>query len=261
MSDKKNIARRLNLQTGLGVTWSDNFRMQDGLIANRGQVLIHELGVQCTCNTAGGTYEPVSGAGSGLGCGKCENGILYRKPRQIMGLISGISANKQLMETGFVNPGDCVLSVSPNLPKPPSDFDKITFTWDENVSGGQVIIRGEALDRNKTLSPNEDLLYYQASKAIYCEDETGKEYFQNSDFSFEGRKIVWHHPPADRIRYTIKYKAYLEWLIYDSPMTRRDQDRDLGYRIILRKKHMVNNRDSISEKPMDKALFRSRVKA
>jgi hypothetical protein len=165
------------------------------------------------------------------------------------------------METGFVNPGDCVFSVSPNLSNPPADFDKITFTWDENVSGGQVIIRGEALDRNKDLAPNEDLLYYQASKAIYCEDETGKEYFQKSDFSFEGKKIVWHHPPADRIRYTIKYKAYLEWLIYDSPMTRRDQDRDLGYRIILRKKHMVNNRDPISETPMDKALFRSRVKA
>ena len=261
MADKKNIARRLNLQTGLGVNWSDNHRMQDGLISNRGQVIIHELGIACPCRVGGGVYEPIHGSTNNLYCSKCENGILYRKARQIMGIISGISANKQLVETGFINPGDCVLSLSPNLENPPSDFDKITFTWDENVGDGQVIVRGEALDRNSLLADNEDLLHYQASDAIYCEDEDGKEYFYQTDFYFEGKKIVWLNPPELRKKYTIKYKAYLEWLIYDSPMTRRDRDTDLGLRIILRKKHAVNNRDTIDENPMDKGVFRSRVKA
>ena len=58
--DKKNIARRLNQQTGLGVNWSENFRMQDGLISNRGQVVIHEIGITCTCRP-GGIGEAVVG--------------------------------------------------------------------------------------------------------------------------------------------------------------------------------------------------------
>lgn len=260
MTDKKNIARRLNQQTGLGVDWSDNFRMQDGLIANRGQVVIHEIGLSCTCRD-GNFGEAVIGGSGQMYCTKCENGIIYRQPLQIMGLISGISSNRQLIETGFINPGDCVLSVSPNLEVPPSDFDKVTFTWPENVGDGQVIIRGESMPSMVPLAANEDLLHYQGAKAVYCEDEAGKVYKEGSDFYFEARKIVWTNPPENKTRYTIKYQAYLEWLVFNSPMSRRDKDRDLGYRIALRKKHLVNLRDGIDEKPMDKALFRSRVRA
>tara|TARA_Y100001973_G_C5203096_1_gene339328 strand:+ start:2549 stop:3334 length:786 start_codon:yes stop_codon:yes gene_type:complete len=261
MSDKKkNIARRLNQQTGLGVTWSDNFRMQDGLIANRGQVVVHEIGLSCTCRSGNWGEDVVGGSGK-FSCSNCENGILYRKPLQIMGLISSISSNRQLIETGFINPGDCVLSVSPNLKNPPSDFDKITFTWPENVGDGQVIIRGESIDAMLGLKENEDFLHYQGAEAIYCEDENGKEYHENVDFYFKEKKIVWTNPPALRTRYTIKYKAYLEWLVYDSPMSRRDQDRDLGFRVVLRKKHLVNLRDSVDDSPLDKAQFRSRVRA
>ena len=235
MSDKKNIARRLNLQTGLGVNWSDNFRMQDGLIANRGQILIHEIGIACTCRS-GPHSEAVVGGGRTMNCTKCENGILYRQPLQIMGLIIGTSSNKQLVETGFINPGDCIFSISPNLKNPPADFDKITFTWPENVGDGQVIVRGLDATNNPVnneinpygLKPNEDLIHYQGCEAIYCEDENEVVYHYNSDFYFEGRKIVWLNGPEDRVRYTIKYKAYLEWIVYNSPMTRRDKDTDLG---------------------------------
>ena len=260
MADKKNIARRLNLQTGLGVNWSDNFRMQDGLIANRGQVVIHEIGLSCTCRS-GNRGEPIIGGSSKLNCTRCENGILYREPLQIMGLVSSISSHRELIDTGFINPGDCVLSISPNIKTPPSDFDKITFTWSENIGDGQVIIRGESAESMFDLAPNEDLLHYQGSESIYCEDEDGNVYEQYGDFVFEGRKIVWSNPPEIRKRYTIKYKAYLEWLVYDSPMSRRDRDTDLGYRVSLRKKHLVNLRDPINDEPMDKALFRSRVRA
>ena len=268
MSNTKNIARKLNLQTGLGVGWSDNFRMQDGLIANRGQIVIHEIGIACTCRS-GPRQEAIVGGSGKMGCGKCENGILYREPLQIMGLVIGTSSNKQLVETGFVNPGDCIFSISPNLKNSPSDFDKITFTWPENVGEGQVIVRGlDAIDNPYSgelnpygLNANEDVLHYQGAEAIYCEDENEKVYEQDADFYFEGRKIVWITGPEDKIRYTIKYKAYLEWIVYNSPMTRRDKDTELGDRIVLRKKHLVNLRDSVDVKPMDSALFRSRVSA
>ena len=258
--DKKNIARRLNQQTGLGVNWSENFRMQDGLISNRGQVVIHEIGLTCTCRP-GGIGEAVVGGSGKLACSKCENGILYREPLQIMGLISSISSNRQLVETGFINPGDCVISISPNIKTAPSDFDKITFTWPENVGDGQVIVRGEASEPPYNLAANADLLHYQGAEGVYCEDEDGRTYEWNSDFYFEGRKIIWLNPPEIRKRYTIKYKAYLEWIVYDSPMSRRDRDKDLGFRVVLRKKHLVNLRDNVEGNPMDKALFRSRVSA
>ena len=260
MSDKP-FSRRTNSQTGLGIDFSDNHKFQDGLIANRGQVLVHEMGVSCTCRS-GDRSEPVVGGSGKFNCGKCENGIMYRNPRQIMGLISGIGYQRQLLETGFANPGDCVLSVSPNLDAPPADFDKITFTWPENINDGQVIIRGaEGENPHVSLKANEDRLHYKGAKSLHVEDEDGVIYYENSDFYFEGRKIVWINAPEKNKRYVIKYMAYLEWIVFNSPMSRRDKDGSLGYRVILRKKHIVNLKDPIEEELLEKASFQSRVRA
>ena len=219
------------------------------------------MGIACTCRS-GDRSEPVVGGSGKFNCGNCENGIMYRNPRQIMGLISGIGYQRQLLETGFANPGDCVLSVSPNLKAPPADFDKITFTWPENTNDGQVIIRGaEGENSHVSLKPNEDRLHYKAAKSLHAEDEDGVVYYENSDFYFEGRKIVWNNAPAKNKRYSIKYMAYLEWIVFNSPMSRRDKDGSLGYRVILRKKHIVNLQDPIEEELLEKASFQSRVRA
>ena len=55
--------------------------------------------------------------------------------------------------------------------------------------------------------------------------------------------------------------AYLEWIVFASPFSRRDRDKSLGYRVALRKKHMVNLRDSIDEGLIDKIEFQTRVSA
>lgn len=256
----KKIPRRLNAQTGLGLNWSENHRFQDGLIHNRGQVIVHEIGLACTCRS-GDRSDSVVGAGGSFNCNKCENGIMYRKPRQIMGLITSIGYQRQLSESGFVAPGDCLLSVSPNLDSPPSDFDKIIFTWPENVNDGQVIVRGEDAKSNDSLNSNEDRLHYKAAKAIYVEDEDSNVYEENSDFYLDDRKIVWINAPEDNKRYSIKYMAYLEWLVYNSPFSRRDRDGSLGYRVNLRKKHIANLRDPINDNILDKEYFKSKVSA
>ena len=253
------IARRLNLQTGLGVSWSDNFKFQDGLIANRGQVLVHEVGVSCTCRS-GDVRDPIIGSSGSMSCTDCENGWLYRKPRQIMGLMSGISYQRQLNEEGFITPGDCVLSVSPNLKNPPTDFDRITFTWPEPINDGQVIVRGADAERDSKVAANEDLLHYSGASLIYCEDAEGREYTE-ADFYFEGRKLVWNNPPTIRSRYTIKYMAYLSWIVFSTPHSRRDKDVSLGSRIILRKSHMVNLRTSLDTTPLEKVKYGASVKA
>tara|TARA_R110000824_G_scaffold43880_9_gene128077 strand:- start:6123 stop:6905 length:783 start_codon:yes stop_codon:yes gene_type:complete len=260
MSNKP-FSRRLNAQTGLGIDFSDNHKFQDGLIANRGQVVLHEMGVSCTCRS-GDRSDPVVGGSGKFNCGKCENGIMYRNSRQIMGLVSGIGYQRQLLESGFANPGDCVLSVSPNLDVPPSDFDKITFTWPENVNDGQVIVRGAEADlQHVALKPNEDRLHYKGAKAVHVEDEDEVVYYQDSDFYFEGRKLVWLNGPIKNKRYSVKYMAYLEWIVFTSPMSRRDKDGSLGYRVVLRKKHIANLNDPIEENLLEKAAFQARVRA
>jgi len=162
---------------------------------------------------------------------------------------------------GFVAPGDCLLSVSPNLKNPPADFDKIIFTWPENVNDGQVIIRGEEAKINSSLNSNEDRLHYKAAKSIYVEDEDGNSYEEDSDFHLDDRKIIWLNAPEDKKRYTIKYMAYIEWIVYNSPFSRRDRDGSLGYRVSLRKKHIINLRDSVDDNIMDKEYFKSKVSA
>ena len=254
------VSRRLNVQTGLGVDYSENHKFQDGLINNRGQVVIHEFGVACTCR-GGDRSDPVVGASGSLNCSRCENGILFRQPRQIMGLIVGIGYGKQLAETGFLTPGDCLLSVSPNLADPPSDFDKITFTWPENINDGQVIVRGADAVKTEALQANEDRLHYVAAKALHVEDEDGVIYNEGPDFHFDARKLIWTNGPEVNKRFSIKYMAYLEWIVFTSPTSRRDKDGSLGYRIGLRKKHAINLRDPIGEGIEDKLKFNSRVSA
>jgi len=256
----KQIARRLNSQTGLGLNWSDNHKFQDGLIHNRGQVVVHEIGLACTCRSGDSSESVIGGSGS-INCTKCESGIMYRQPRQIMGLITSIGYQRQLAEVGFIAPGDCLLSVSPNLKNPPADFDKIIFTWPENVNDGQVIIRGAESKINDYLESNEDRLHYKAAKSIYVEDEDGKVYSEDSDFYLNDRKIVWLNPPLNNKRYTIKYMAYIEWIVYNSPFSRRDRDESIGYKVSLRKKHITNFRDSLDDNIMNKEYFKSKVSA
>jgi len=252
----KGITRRNSLNVGLGISFSDNLKLQDGLVANRGQVVVHELGVSCTCRTTSRTDTVVVGSGS-MNCSRCENGILYRNPRQMMGLITSISYQKQLIEEGSISPGDCLMSVAPNEPNPPSDFDRITFTWPEPISDGQVIHRGVEAETRDDLEALEDITNYAVAKVLHCEDEDGHIYYADADFRTEGRRIIWLNPPTIRKRYTIKYQGFLSWIVFTSPHSRRDRDRSLGPRIMLRKSHIVNMRGPIDTNVVEDVTFKS----
>jgi hypothetical protein len=253
----KGITRRTDLNSGLGINFSDNFRLQDGLVANRGQTVIHELGITCTCRTTSRTDTVVVGSGN-MNCSRCENGILYRDSKQIIALITSISYQRQLLEEGLVSPGDCLMSVAPNSKRQPSDFDRITFTWAEPVSDGQVIHRGVESETRDGLESNEDILNYAVANVLHCEDEDGKIYYQDSDFRTEGRRIIWSNPPEIRKRYSIKYQGYISWIVFTPPHSRRDGSRSMGSRIMLRKSHIVNMRGPIDTNIIDDSVFMSR---
>ena len=61
-----------------------------------------------------------------------------------------------------------------------------------------------------------------------------------------GRVIRWvGDQPAVGVKYTLKYTAYFEWLVWAPPQERVDRDnRDLGPLIFLRRRHVANVNDS-----------------
>ncbi len=253
---------------GLGIDWS--FSNQRGLINDRGEDVIHETGLRCTCNledTHAGQIEQthVPRRRTIIGCENCTgDGYIYRNPRKIVGIVTGIRESVNRQEGGWEQPGDCVLSVHPDYQV--AEGDRITFLWSQPVGEGQVILRGagtmsDNLTRsNINLELNEDRLWYNAVSSIWCEDEDGVIYTEGS-FELDGSKIIrWlGDSPARGKRYTIKYDAYLEWVAWDPPAIRRDRLRDLGQRVVLRKAHVALVNDNPTLRTGDNVPFCARI--
>ena len=234
----------------------------ESLIEDRGDEVIHETGVSCTCrvdNSYGSVTEHQGRPASArkIHCPHCNGtGWIYRNSQVIRGLVTSVDTgrNRKLVEMGYAVPGDCTFS--PSLTGPViSDFDRITFLYPIPTSDGQTIVRNAAhLGDNQVvstkLSNTQDKLWYNAESSFWCEDEDGVVYTEGTDFSLDGKRINWFaNRPADGKTYTIKYNAFLEWIVYSSPATRFDQDRSLGQRVMLRKWHVAYVNDFDFESP------------
>lgn len=229
------------------------FSMHDDFIDRRGDLVLHEQGVACPACRGEDYYASNLMENNqpkrirSLNCNVCQgDGFIYRNARPIRGLLTGIQhgANRQLIEAGFMVPGDC--SFSPLLSECPgiSDFDRITFSHAQPINEGQVILRnaanmGENVGLEVGLTPDQDRLWYLSDCAIWCEGEDGTLYQQGVDYTLSGKKITWvGNRPPDNTYYVLKYKAYLEWVAWSSPMERVDHGRTLGQKVMLRKKHV-----------------------
>jgi hypothetical protein len=252
---------------GSGIDW--NFPLTEGLLNNRGEDLIHETGIRCTCgvdNTYAGQLEQthVARRRTTLSCKQCAgDGYLFRNARKIIGLVTGIAENRAREPGGWAEPGDCIASVRPGYQVTAGDM--ITFTWAMPLPDGQVIMRGagttgENSTRQTFLEANEDRLHYCASDSIWCEDEDGKVY-DYGDFTFDGSKIIrWiGNQPLQGQKYIIKYNAYLEWIAFIPPNVRVDRGRDLGSRVLLRKRHVALINDDPRMRFGDKVPFCARI--
>jgi hypothetical protein len=192
-------------------------------------------------------------------------GYIYRKPRKVVGLVTGIKESKTHMEGGWLLPGDAILSVKPGVQV--AGGDRLTATWPQPVPDGQVIYRGAAhLNDNSSkqlnLEENEDRLWYNAASSICCVDVDGNEYSSDGDFTLDSSKIIkWHgDQPAQGKTYTLKYNAYLEWIAFIPPEIRVDRGRDIGTRVGLRKKHVHNANANPTALATDRVLFCDRMK-
>ncbi len=204
----------------------------DQFVEEEGEEVRHLIGLRCFCHGADGQPDP--------NCTLHENGgWYYGDEKTIIGLVTDISQRRELMETGVFMPGDCVFS--PLTQDMVSEGDKIIFTWPLPHGQGDPLLRGSAASDN---------LYYEAVKAIFCIDENRVIYKQDIDFRLSGKQIIWAwagkttptKAPAAGVRYTIKYTAFIEWIAFVPPVERITHGDDLGSKVMLRKKHLVESR-------------------
>lgn len=243
----------------------------EGLINNRGESLVHEIGMRCTCSvedTHAGQVERmphVPRKRTTFRCSQCGGtGHIYRNPRKVIAIITEIREDFSRQEAGWLTPGDCVMSPKPGYIV--SGGDLITFTWSQPLGNGQVIIRGAGTlsdnsGRKTNLESNEDRLWYNADSAIWCEDENGVVYRSGSDFVLDSSKIIrWiGNTPPDNTKYVIKYNAFLEWIAFIPPHVRRDRDRDLGGRVALKKRHVAQVNEDPTATVRDRVPFCDRL--
>jgi hypothetical protein len=180
-------------------------------------------------------------------------------------MITAVAEDYTRSEAGWAMPGDAIMSPLPGYVV--STGDLITFTWPQPLDEGQVVVRGAAsMSDNKVrktdLEEDEDRLWYHAADALWCEDLDGNVYRNNADFVLDGSKLIkWiGNSPRKGLAYTIKYMAYLEWESQTPPSVRRDRDRDLGIRVMLRKRHVAQVWDSDYGNPGDRTPFCDRLK-
>lgn len=202
----------------------------DAFVTEEGEEVRHFIGMRCFCHGADGQPNP--------NCNEHENGgWIYNNEKTIVGLVTDITQRKELMETGAFMPGDAVFS--PLTTDTVSEGDKIIFTWALPYGQGDVITRR---------ATDTDTLYYEAVKSIFCIDEDKIVYAQGNDFRFDGKQIVWDwagktgKKPLTGKRYTIKYTAFIEWIAFVPPVERITHGDDLGSKVMLRKKHLMESR-------------------
>jgi hypothetical protein len=201
----------------------------DNFTRAEGEQVRHLVGIRCWCHGADGQPDP--------NCIQHENGgWLFVNEQLITGLVSGIEYRKELMQTGVFMPGDCLFSPTSDVTV--SEGDKIIFTWALPYGPGDAMQRGNG---------DADRLYYAAASAIYCQDEHRHIWNEGVDFRFVGNTIEWRWPdkptaggrPATGCRYTIKYKAFIEWLAFAPPVPRISHGSEVGDKVMLRKKHLI----------------------
>lgn len=265
-----------NLNVGLGIDFQPG--AQTGLINNRGADMIHEIGVACPRCRASDVHANMLRDGQAqtrspncLNCG--GDGWMFRNPSLVRGLASSIRQQRNVHDVGEAQPGDMQFSVGPGFfgcgeeQRRVTRDDKFTATWDQPLDEGQTIIRGAAsLSDNSRLinnvNPDEDRLWYEPARSLWCEDENGETYTQGGDFVLgPGKVIKWVGKQPDvGTKYSLKYTAYFEWIVWAPPQERVDRNnRDLGPLVFLRKRHVAFINDSPLITESDRVPISTRI--
>ena len=221
-----------------------NFEAVEGLIGDRGDPVIHEISLPCACLQTDPEEGPMGHADPS--CSKCRGrGYMYRDPVNMIGLLTGFNANQSWVIAGWVQPGDISFTPSTHA-RIISNFDRVTLCAPYPVEG-QRIVRGKNTafsPRPPDLADNEDLLYWESGdeEAMWLEDVNGRVY-QLGEYELVGRRIRWiggFGPPIGT-GYSIRYRAYVEFIAWTGPTQIWDNKREVGRRVLLRRAVVESN--------------------
>jgi len=199
------------------------------MVRAEGERVQHFIGSRCWCQGRDGQLS--------ANCAAHDNtGSVYSEPTILTGLFTDIMQRKELASTGFFLPGDAIFS--PPSGAVVSEGDKVVLLTP--IAYGQ----GDALNRG---SDSVDNLFYSATSAIFCMDENKARYYEGTDFRLASKTIEWTWTdkptngtnPTLGTRYTLKYKALVEWIAFVPPMERFSHGVDIGSKVMLRKRHLL----------------------
>ena len=191
-------------------------------------------GSQCPCGSLGDANR------SRTTCIHCVGtGTRYEAPKTLTAIVTGVTRDKNLLDAGVADPGDCLMGLSPRETEMLSDWDMIELQWEQGQPfEGDVLIRG---------SGATDVLSYPPKKIFSCVqiDATTQvltSYVEGVNFTVAGRVLTWtvaQPQPAVGQAFSIKYSAVFQWIVFRSPFDRREQDVNLGQRVLLKKRENV----------------------
>ncbi len=240
--------------------------------------MVHEMGVACPrCRTSDVHANMLKDGQAQTRSPICENcggdGWLFRNAVVVRGLAASIRQQRNVHDIGEAQPGDMQFSIGPGFAgcgeaqRRVTRDDKFTATWDQPLHEGQTIVRGAGtMDETQRLINNvsldEDRLWYEPGASLWCEDENRKVYSEIGDFVLgPGRIIKWvGDKPEVGVKYTLKYTAFFEWIVWAPPTERVDRNnRDLGPLIFLRRRHIAFVNDSPLITESDRVPISNRV--
>lgn len=212
-----------------------NLPAHHNFVQRKGERILWSRANLCPCgNTPDGNRSRVT-------CMHCGGlGLRYEDPIEIVGIVTGVTREKTLLEAGVVDVGDLLLGLSPFEHSILSDWDMIELQWQQ----GQPF-QGELIKRG--LSGPSDILDYPPKHIFSCESiepntQVLTTYTEGINFSVSGVTLTWvdgQPQPAPGQVYNIKYTAIFQWVCFVSPFDRFEQDRSLGQKCLLRKRSAV----------------------
>lgn len=168
-------------------------------------------------------------------------GLTYATAAAMTGMVTAIHREKELLEAGIAQPGDLVFSPSPMESRMLSDNDVIELgTWPGQPFQGELIKRGRG--------GLTDMLAYAPVTIHRCftvdqSTKTVKEFTSPAHYLVNGRVLTWtatvaNRPQLDQV-YSISYTAKVEWIVFQSPMDRRENADNIGQKVLLRARHAL----------------------
>jgi hypothetical protein len=199
----------------------------DKFVREEGERVLHAIGMRCWCQGKDGQLDP-----------NCQahdvTGSVYDEPVPIVGLFTDLTQRKELAATGLFLRGDALFS--PLTTATISEGDKITLLKPLPYGAGDARIRGAG---------DYDPLLYKAVSGIFCMDEDRVRYREGEDFKLNEKTIIWEwagkvgKAPSIGCKFTIKYRAFIDWIAFFPPMERFSHGEDIGSKVMLRKLHII----------------------